>query len=112
MAGDRAPDVRVHDAHGRAVRFFDLFRGPHATLLCFGCDAPTDVAPNVHAWAVLRPDPTAPQSVGCPFVTDADGNAFDEYDAVDGTRILVRPDGYIAAPVNTAPGRSRPWPPG
>jgi hypothetical protein len=32
-AGDRAPDAPVVDADGRAVRLFDLFRGPHATVL-------------------------------------------------------------------------------
>ena len=32
-AGDRAPDARVTDAAGKAVRLFDLYRGPHFTLL-------------------------------------------------------------------------------
>ena len=32
-AGDRAPDARLRDAAGAPVRLFDLFRGPHFTLL-------------------------------------------------------------------------------
>ena len=32
-AGDRAPDARLSDAVGAPVRLFDLFRGPHFTLL-------------------------------------------------------------------------------
>jgi hypothetical protein len=95
VAGDRAPSALVADAHDKPVRLFDLFRGPHATLLCFGCAAPADVVPNVHAWAVLRRDPPL-RAISGPFVTDTDGHAFEGYDATDGTRILVRPDGYVA----------------
>jgi 2-polyprenyl-6-methoxyphenol hydroxylase-like FAD-dependent oxidoreductase len=95
VAGDRAPDALVADAHDKPVRLFDLFRGPHATLLCFGCAAPAEVAPNGHAWTVRRRE--APlRAVSGPFVTDTDGHAFDGYHAADGTRILVRPDGYVA----------------
>ncbi|MGW5570772.1 FAD-dependent monooxygenase [Nocardia thailandica] len=36
VAGDRAPDAPLLDDRGRGVRLFDLFRGPHATLLVFG----------------------------------------------------------------------------
>ncbi|MBO0878719.1 MAG: FAD-dependent monooxygenase, partial [Pseudonocardia sp.] len=36
-AGDRAPDAPgLRRADGTAVRLFDLFRGPHLTLLAFG----------------------------------------------------------------------------
>ena len=35
-AGDRAPDAQLTDAAGAAVRLFDLFRGPHFTLLALG----------------------------------------------------------------------------
>ncbi|WP_374104854.1 FAD-dependent monooxygenase [Nocardia sp. MH4] len=41
VAGDRAPDAPLADATGTKIRLFDLFRGPHATLLRF---APTTEA--------------------------------------------------------------------
>ena len=37
-AGDRAPDAPCHDANGTPVRLFDVFRGPHFTLLGFGSE--------------------------------------------------------------------------
>src|SRR5262249_31926544 len=39
QAGDRAPDGFCIDACGNLVRLFDLFRGPHFTLLAFGANA-------------------------------------------------------------------------
>src|SRR5262249_34977007 len=39
QAGDRAPDGICIDACGNLVRLFDLFRGPHFTLLAFGANA-------------------------------------------------------------------------
>ncbi|WP_280208260.1 FAD-dependent monooxygenase [Nocardia cyriacigeorgica] len=90
--GDRAPDAPVEDAAGRSVRLFDLFRGPHATLLCFGATGELPTVPGARVYAVLRPD-VAVDDAGT--VIDIGGHAHDAYDAVDGTRILVRPDGYI-----------------
>jgi 2-polyprenyl-6-methoxyphenol hydroxylase-like FAD-dependent oxidoreductase len=40
-AGDRAPDAPLLRADGTPVRLFELFRGPHATLLNFGVAADT-----------------------------------------------------------------------
>lgn len=34
-SGDRAPDTPLTDAAGNNLRLFDLFRGPHFTLLRF-----------------------------------------------------------------------------
>lgn len=87
--GDRAPDAPVKDERGRAVRLFDLFRGPHATVLSFG--TPTEAGP--HAYAVVRPG----AQVTGPHVVDVDGHAHAAYAASEGTRVLVRPDGYIGA---------------
>ncbi|MDJ1134146.1 FAD-dependent oxidoreductase [Streptomyces iconiensis] len=89
VAGDRAPDAPVKDADGKALRLFDLYRGPHATRLVFGTPAPD--AP--HTYAVLRPGQSAPH----PYVIDTDGHAFSAYDASDGTTVLVRPDGYVGS---------------
>ncbi|MBF6334139.1 FAD-dependent monooxygenase [Nocardia transvalensis] len=77
-AGDRAPDARCGD-----VRLFDLFRGPHVTLLGFGTD-PADLArpfgDRVRAYRI-----------------DNSAEARRNYDVAPGTLVLVRPDGYIGA---------------
>ncbi|MET9024600.1 FAD-dependent monooxygenase [Nocardia sp. NPDC004168] len=87
--GDRAPDAPVKDEHGRPVRLFDLFRGPHATVLSFGAQA--EAGP--HAYAVVRPG----EQVEGPHVVDVDGYAHAAYAAAEGTRVFVRPDGYVGA---------------
>ncbi|MFR9773456.1 FAD-dependent monooxygenase [Nocardia sp. SC052] len=87
--GDRAPDAPVKDEHGRPVRLFDLFRGPHATVLSFGAQA--EAGP--HAYAVVRPG----EQVEGPHVVDVDGHAHAAYAAAEGTRVFVRPDGYVGA---------------
>jgi 2-polyprenyl-6-methoxyphenol hydroxylase-like FAD-dependent oxidoreductase len=94
-AGDRAPDAPVVDADGRVIRLFDLFRGPHATLLTFGDSAadPTVAVPGVPVHPVLRPGEHATG----PAVVDAEGHAFSAYDVADGTAVLVRPDGYVGS---------------
>jgi 2-polyprenyl-6-methoxyphenol hydroxylase-like FAD-dependent oxidoreductase len=75
VAGDRAPDGPVGD--GR--RLFDVFRGPHATVLAFGVEC-EDAVP----------------------VTDPE--AWRIYDVRPGTVVLVRPDGYIGM-ITTDPVR-------
>jgi 2-polyprenyl-6-methoxyphenol hydroxylase-like FAD-dependent oxidoreductase len=70
-AGDRAPDAQLPD--GR--RLFDVFRGPHSTLLVFGR---REVSIDERARI---------QQVG----------ALDGYDVAEGHLVLVRPDGYIGA---------------
>ncbi|WP_063053174.1 FAD-dependent monooxygenase [Nocardia arthritidis] len=87
--GDRASDAPVKDELGRPVRLFDLFRGPHATVLSFG----TSPEAGPHAYAVVRPG----TPVTGPHVVDVDGHAHAAYAAAEGARVLVRPDGYIGA---------------
>lgn len=72
--GDRAPDGLLPD--GR--RLFDVFRGPH--------------------WTVLQFD-TEPDDFGVPQVRLAPGA---DYDVSVGSYVLVRPDGYIGA-ISTRP---------
>ncbi|BBZ53327.1 MULTISPECIES: FAD-dependent monooxygenase [Mycolicibacterium] len=69
QSGDRAPDGLLPD--GR--RLFDVFRGPHWTLLEFGRAAVDFGVPRVR----LSPGP--------------------DYDVPAGSYVLVRPDGHIAA---------------
>jgi 2-polyprenyl-6-methoxyphenol hydroxylase-like FAD-dependent oxidoreductase len=87
-AGDRAPDAPGKAADGTPVRLFDLFAGPHATLLAFGPRAERAAAllagrPGLRAVAVLDPrdpDPAdAPAAAGAPAgpyaFLDAEGHA-------------------------------------
>ncbi|WP_163513154.1 FAD-dependent monooxygenase [Fodinicola acaciae] len=66
-AGDRAPDGLVGER-----RLFELFAGPHWTLLRFGAGAPE--ADGVESYEV---------------------DAVDGYDVPAGSAVLVRPDGYV-----------------
>ncbi|BBX83129.1 FAD-dependent monooxygenase [Mycolicibacterium aubagnense] len=72
--GDRAPDALLPD--GR--RLFDVFRGPHWTVLDFGGPAVDFGVPE------LRLTPGA------------------DYDVPAGSYVLVRPDGYVAAITDSA----------
>ncbi|MEX3646872.1 FAD-dependent monooxygenase [Mycolicibacterium porcinum] len=73
-AGDRAPDGRLPD--GR--RLFDVFRGPHWTVLQFGSD---------------------PVDFGVPQLSLG---VTADYDVPVGSYVLVRPDGYVGA-ISTRP---------
>ncbi|MFI9404712.1 FAD-dependent monooxygenase [Nocardia sp. NPDC052316] len=90
VAGDRAPDAPLKDMADNPIRLFDLFRGPHATLLCFGETG--ELPTGIEAYAVVRPGTTAAGR----HVIDVEGHAFAAYHAVDGTRVAIRPDGYLA----------------
>jgi 2-polyprenyl-6-methoxyphenol hydroxylase-like FAD-dependent oxidoreductase len=85
--GDRAPDAPLRDgATGTPTRLFDLFRGPHFTLLGLGehcAPALGDVATDI----------VKPYLVGPGGLLDDDGHVAQAYgtDAL----ILVRPDGHI-----------------
>jgi 2-polyprenyl-6-methoxyphenol hydroxylase-like FAD-dependent oxidoreductase len=91
-AGDRAPDARLTDAAGAPVRLFDVFRGPHFTLLAFGGAQPPMLdrkhATAVRAHRVVLPD----QSNDPDVLIDPGGEAHRIYG--EGL-ILVRPDGYL-----------------
>jgi 2-polyprenyl-6-methoxyphenol hydroxylase-like FAD-dependent oxidoreductase len=91
VAGDRAPDAPVATADGSAARLFDLYRGPHWTLLSFGVTPDRDLGPDVRAYTVVEPG--APAGAG--VVVDREGHVREAYDMADGTLVLVRPDGYV-----------------
>ncbi|MFE1952691.1 FAD-dependent monooxygenase [Streptomyces sp. NPDC059524] len=79
-AGDRAPD-----GHPGGTRLFDLFRGPHWTLLAFGTpDRDADIA-----------------AFGSPAIRTA---RLPEYEAYGRGVFLVRPDGYVAWAGESAEG--------
>jgi hypothetical protein len=97
-AGDRAPDARCEDESGATRRLFDVFRGPHFTLLVFDeseHDAVAVCARWKNAIHVVRL--TSHRDVGgANALIDASGRAFASYGATQGALALVRPDGYVA----------------
>jgi hypothetical protein len=88
--GDRAPDGQINQAG--ASRLFDLYRGPHFTLLGFGTEA-ADALTQV-------PWPPGGAPLARYAITDsardADPALTQTYGITEDTQILVRPDGYIA----------------
>ncbi|WP_067683162.1 FAD-dependent monooxygenase [Nocardia miyunensis] len=95
VAGDRAPDAPLRRADGSTVRLFELFRGPHATLLNFGAEADSAAGPEdtgTQAYSLVGPE-TPPRDGQLVAIGS---HAFTEYAADAGTRVLVRPDGYLA----------------
>jgi 2-polyprenyl-6-methoxyphenol hydroxylase-like FAD-dependent oxidoreductase len=91
-AGDRAPDARLSRADGEPARLFDLFRGPHFTLLAVGgADLPAfDLRwrEAVQFYRVIGPNSAKRGGA----LVDVHGEVQRIYG--DGL-ILVRPDGYI-----------------
>ena len=77
QAGDRAPDALLPEGK----RLFEVFRGPHFTLLAFGCEPPTLDAQRVRIQRVA---------------------SLEGYDVSEGCFVLVRPDGYIGAITSSA----------
>ncbi|MFF5127999.1 FAD-dependent monooxygenase [Streptomyces syringium] len=97
-AGDRAPDAPCVDAvTGRPVRLFDVFAGPHFTLLGFGEDsakALADVAGecgDLVRTCLVDGEPEA-------GLADPEGHARAAYGVPEGRGglVLVRPDNHIA----------------
>jgi hypothetical protein len=83
-AGDRAPDAPCRGAAGQAMRLFDLFRGPHWTLLGYEVDRTVAPRAGVHMHRVGKD------------VIDDGGHIAGVYGLGSGQWVLVRPDGYVA----------------
>ncbi|HEY4372785.1 MAG TPA: FAD-dependent oxidoreductase [Burkholderiales bacterium] len=94
-AGDRAPDAPCRGAGGAPMRLFELFKGPHWTLLGFEADRAAAPAPRRR----LRIHTTGQ---GGDLVDDA-GHIARIYGLARGDWVLVRPDGYIGALVSGDP---------
>lgn len=92
LAGDRAPDAPVRGNTGVRRRLFELFKGPHWTLLGYDVD-PTLVAtrPGLHIHTFGRRND----------LIDDEGHFAAAYAPSAGDWILVRPDGYIGAIVGS-----------
>jgi hypothetical protein len=109
--GDRAPDARGQDASGEPARLFDLFRGPHWSVLLFpGMHEARQewarllgIGRHVHALmgeevrcclVLLSAAPPADVS-GERVFHDVDREAHRLYGAQAGAIYLIRPDGYV-----------------
>ncbi|MFE2883556.1 FAD-dependent oxidoreductase [Streptomyces sp. NPDC059272] len=94
LAGDRAPDAPVTGAGGLPTRLFSLFQGPHWMLFGHDVDdtsAPTP-RPGLHIHTIgARGD-----------LLDTGGWVQSAYGLTAEQWVLVRPDGYVAAVVDTA----------
>ncbi|WP_141589977.1 FAD-dependent oxidoreductase [Myxococcus sp. AB056] len=90
-AGDRAPDAPIRGAAGQPARLFQLFQGPHWTLLVHEADgALIEARPGLHVHHV------GAQSE----VVDAWEHIRDAYALAPGECVLIRPDGYVGAILN------------
>jgi 2-polyprenyl-6-methoxyphenol hydroxylase-like FAD-dependent oxidoreductase len=88
LAGDRAPDAPIRGSAGQATRLFELFKGPHWTLL--GYDVAHDLVSarsglHIHTFGT-RGD-----------IIDDGGHFRDAYSLASGDWVLIRPDGYVGA---------------
>ncbi|MFF2077194.1 FAD-dependent monooxygenase [Kitasatospora sp. NPDC058162] len=93
-AGDRAPDAPCATADGTPVRLFDLFRGPHSTLLAFG-DHPAGGPSGLEGRQDLQGLADLP-GLRVAAVRDPDGHAARAYGLRGDAVVLVRPDGYVS----------------
>jgi 2-polyprenyl-6-methoxyphenol hydroxylase-like FAD-dependent oxidoreductase len=96
-AGDRAPDAPCRDAAtGERMRLFDVFRGPHFTLL--GVSERCRPALDATASGFVTPCPVGEGGTPCPVgeggVVDDGGHVARVYG--EDVLVLVRPDGYVA----------------
>lgn len=92
IAGERAPDAPIRGRAGQAKRLFELFAGPHWTLLGHGVDRE-----RVRARRGLRIHTFGPRGE----LIDFGGHVRDAYGWVEGDWVLVRPDGYVGAIVGS-----------
>jgi 2-polyprenyl-6-methoxyphenol hydroxylase-like FAD-dependent oxidoreductase len=93
LAGDRAPDAPVRGAAGQSTRLFELFQGPHWTLIGYEADR-ASIPPrrNLHIHTVgARGD-----------IIDEGGHLRAAYDLSPADWVLMRPDGYVGAIVSSS----------
>ncbi len=96
-AGDRAPDAPCVTADGHPRRLFDVFRGPHMTLLGFGSQTISSLQrlrhPAVRTCLVSAVN-DVPDGID-EHLVDKAGHANNAYAPTEPILIVVRPDGYI-----------------
>lgn len=91
LAGSRAPDALLKGAAGQPARLFDLFKGPHWTLLGFDMEtAGVQPRKGLHIHNIGQGG----------NLIDSDNQFRETYEPAPGDWILVRPDGYVGAVVS------------
>ncbi len=100
LAGDRAPDAPVRGAAGSTRRLFDLFRGPHWTLI--GYDTVDDAITGQRGLHIHR------IGNGCEL-EDVGAHFRDAYGLVSGEWVLIRPDGYVGAIMASSDAAKLQW---
>lgn len=95
-AGDRAPDAPGIDASGKAVRIFDLLRGPQFTLLRIEprSGRPGDLPQAVKVVDLLPEGQHYIEAGRTAFIDNA-GHFAEAYGWDPDALLLVRPDGYV-----------------
>jgi 2-polyprenyl-6-methoxyphenol hydroxylase-like FAD-dependent oxidoreductase len=91
-AGDRAPDAPIRGAAGQSRRLFELFKGPHWTLL--GYDVERDAVPPRSGLHIHRVGSSGD-------IVDESDHMRNVYVLASGDWVLVRPDGYVGAIVSS-----------
>ncbi|GAB4021546.1 FAD-dependent monooxygenase [Spirosoma koreense] len=104
QAGDRAPDAPLLDDKGRRIRLFDLFRGPHFTLLYTADVAMEELTQLTRLYSTIKVVRIVQQAGGTDANgwIDAEGFFGSAYASQDRFIYLVRPDGYIGFIGDTA----------
>jgi 2-polyprenyl-6-methoxyphenol hydroxylase-like FAD-dependent oxidoreductase len=96
LAGDRAPDAPCMGAAGQPLRLFQLFKGPHWTLLVFE-DGRHSIPPRPG----LHMHHIGPRG----NVIDTGTHIRDAYGLAPGECVLIRPDGYVGAIASVSQAR-------
>jgi 2-polyprenyl-6-methoxyphenol hydroxylase-like FAD-dependent oxidoreductase len=93
LAGDRAPDAPVRGSAGQPTRLFDLFQGPHWTLLSYEAlvNSGVPARADLHIHRIGRGGD----------ILDASGHVSNAYGLSAGDWVAVRPDGYVGAIVSS-----------
>jgi hypothetical protein len=99
QAGDRAPDASLLDSAGNSIRLFDVFRGPHFTLLAID----SSLTPGQHRLPTgsdeLHVCHIAPKGLNKGInglrLWDDQEQVASAYGQAAELLYLIRPDGYI-----------------
>ena len=86
QAGDRAPDAPCRGRAGQPTRLFNLFQGPHWTLLGYGADGRSVARKGLRVIQIGEDGD----------IVDDAGHIADAYGLLTSDYVPVRPDGYIA----------------
>lgn len=101
--GDRAPDSPCIGPGG-ARRLFEVFQGPHFTLLAFGANAAKalhELTWSISGAALHRYAVVTGRGVDHNCINDTTGKLTSFYGITGDTLVMIRPDGYIGSIITT-----------